>query len=465
MSETILGGGGQSSWKYSAMPVLGDVVSWVENARCASTELSTAQNRNSIIALQWLIAIATSYLVLADHKWTLTDPIQATLVLISLLSAPILQRLCMDMFQSRHLKSRLLVLNSILLFCAISLNQNNSWDLLLLFCFCVLIAASGENLLQIILVCTLLSITFVVVVPAQPAMLFTIDSSLWFRVPFMFGISVFYGYLVSQIKCEKKRVEKLEETERIKTQLVSAFAHDIKAPLSVILGHAELLAGSLGGEIDAKEKLFSLDRIRENINRIVKLVTGFLDIAKLQTVNGRNSRTMVQLNAIIEEVLSQQLINLRQKEISISLDLDSTVKEVLGDHEQLERVFWNLIGNAIKFTPAGGGVTVSSRTVKDQVSITVRDTGIGIAKDQMSVLFSEFQRLKGAAEIEGSGLGLFIVKAILDAHGGTISVESEEGVGTTFTVLIPTRRECPSNVQSEISRPTTQVNIPMEHAA
>jgi two-component system, OmpR family, phosphate regulon sensor histidine kinase PhoR len=128
---------------------------------------------------------------------------------------------------------------------------------------------------------------------------------------------------------------------------------------------------------------------------------------------------------------------LQSNALTVDLKLDPNLPEILGDAAQLERVFWNLMSNAIKFTAAKGRITISTEAMRDQVCVKVSDTGIGISKDEAPLLFSEFRRLKGAGTTEGSGLGLYIVKNIVKGHGGTVDVESELGVGATFILHFP----------------------------
>ena len=113
----------------------------------------------------------------------------------------------------------------------------------------------------------------------------------------------------------------------------------------------------------------------------------------------------------------------------------------MGDKSQLLRALSNLVSNAIKFTPSGGAVTVCSRNGKDSIALQVKDTGAGIDKEELSRLFSEYQRLKSADNIAGTGLGLFIVKSIVEAHHGSVNAESKVGVGTTFTITLPADKE------------------------
>jgi len=422
---------------------------------------SIREDRNAIIAIQWLVAIGTSYLVFAAHDWSLTDPLPALLILVCLGSASLLKRVSEETFKNRLIEPGLLILDSILIVSAI-LTQEAPWDLLLLFFFCVLIAAIGENLIQIGVGCVLLSLVFLVFVSPNAADVLTINPNFFIRVPFMFGISIFYGHLTSQVKREKRRVEKMEATTRLKRQFVCALAHDIKTPLNVILGHAELLAGDYGSQPDSTEKLSSITCIRKNIEGIVKLITDFLAVSKLETFVLDSAKNLVQLNVIAEDVVLEQMVTARDNHLNLTLDLDEKLKPMLGDSNQMQRALGNLVGNAIKFTPPGGSITVTSRMVKNDISIKVTDTGSGIPTEELSGLFSEFKRLKGTANIEGTGLGLFIVKTIVEAHNGTVAVESKEGVGTTFTMLLPASQDLLGGVQPENANKGAETRISIE---
>ena len=136
---------------------------------------------------------------------------------------------------------------------------------------------------------------------------------------------------------------------------------------------------------------------------------------------------------------------------------------MLGDIDQMQRALGNLVGNAIKFTSPGGSITVTSRMIKNGISIKVTDTGCGIPKEELAGLFSEFKRLKGTANIEGTGLGLFIVRTIVEAHNGTVAVESKESVGTTFTMLLPASRDLLGGIQPENASKGAETGISGEH--
>jgi len=237
-------------------------------------------------------------------------------------------------------------------------------------------------------------------------------------------------------KTERTRAQKAEEAGRVKRQLASALAHDIKNPLGLITGYAEFLSSHLESLPEAKEDLEFLSHIQSSAQRITKLVTGFLDVAKLEAGHNIISRP-VHLNQLIREAAQQQILGLREKDLTLSLDLDDQLPQIMGDEDQLGRVLWNLLDNAIKFTPPGGKIAVVSRLEGNQVVIDVKDTGMGIPEKELPSLFSEFRRLRGAGKIEGTGLGLFIVKTIVEAHGGKVAAESQEGQGATFSLQFP----------------------------
>lgn len=425
------------------------VQAWWENLWSAR-RLSNGpirEQRDAIIALQWLVAIGTSYLLFAVHDWDLTDPLRALLIILCLASAVILQRIPDAIFEKRLITPGLLILDSILIVSAMILREQTPWDLLLLFFFCVFISSMGENLIQVGIACVLLSLVFLMFASHSPSEGLIISLDLLIRIPFMFSISIFYGYMTIQVKQEKKRMEKMEEVVRLKRQLLSALAHDIKTPLNVILGHTELLADLYGGPQNPAERLSSLKRIRENIDHIVQLITEFLTISKLETIKLEPTRNLVHMNAIIENVVLQEMVTVREKNLRLTHHVASHLKPILGDENELRRALWNLVSNAIKFTPSGGNISISSRMIKDDVSIQVTDTGCGVPKEELSELFCEFKRLKRSANTDGTGLGLFIVKMIVEAHNGRIAVESEEGLGTTFTISLPACAQSSAHIQ------------------
>ncbi len=393
--------------------------------------------KQAISILQWLIVIVTSYLLLFSKGTPSEDPVVYGLIIIFLASAVVIRRLPEAVFQHRYFDIVLLITDTVLISVSIYMNRDIPWDLFLFYFFILFLAAIGENMVRIVIGSVLISLVYVGLLLEQGKGLSQIGPDLFTRIPFLFGTSILYGYLSENVKKEKIRAETAEQKERLKMDLVSALAHDIKNPLGIIMGYAETMSDQFIGRSEAKGNLEILERIQESARRIVNLVTGFLEASKAEAGKISVEERPVEINALIREVAQQQTGDLRKKNISLDVELDENIPTIMGDKAQLDRVLWNLVGNAIKFTPGGGRITVSSRHDNGYVCVAVKDTGIGIPKDELPLLFSQFRRLKGSAKIEGTGLGLFIVKTIIEAHKGTVQAESAGGQGSTFTVRVP----------------------------
>ena len=180
----------------------------------------------------------------------------------------------------------------------------------------------------------LLSFVFVVFVSPNVVAISAIDANFLFRVPFMFAISIFYGHLANQVKQEKKRAERVQEAANLKRQLICALAHDIKTPLNVILGHAELLVEPS----PPADKRDSFACIRKNVDRISKLITDFLDVSKLESVTFQGAKEWVHMNAIAEEVVAQLRVTAREKNLRLMLELENNLEPILGDEDQMQRL-------------------------------------------------------------------------------------------------------------------------------
>jgi signal transduction histidine kinase len=393
--------------------------------------------RQTVIILQWMVVIVCAYMMLFGSGEIVQDPWIYTSVAVLLTSALSLYWLPEDVFYHSRFDSFWLVLDTVLIAASIYLGKNEQWDLFLVFFLVLFLAAVGESLVRIVIGSVMINVVYIGFALLQGKQLREMGPDIFVRIPFLFGVSILYGHLIESAKSAKKRAEMLEEREHLKMDLVSALAHDIKNPLGVIMGYAETVAAWLEQREEGKENLEPLQRIQDNAQRIVKLVTGFLDASGLQTGKSDLVQHAVQLNLLIREVGTQHMGDLRKKDLDLIVDLDDSIPEIMGNEGQLDRVLWNLIGNAIKFTPRGGTVTISSRRDTSHVCVSVKDTGIGMAQEEIPLLFSQYRRLKGAQKIEGTGLGLFIVKTIIEAHKGTVRVESTQGQGSTFTIQLP----------------------------
>jgi len=230
--------------------------------------------------------------------------------------------------------------------------------------------------------------------------------------------------------------ERLRELDRMKDQFVSSVSHELRSPLTSIVGYLELLLDGEVGELDEDQRHF-LEVVDRNCNRLTTLVDDILFIARVDA--GRLSLDLqpVELAELAAAAVESAGPVARREGIELSLDAEPGMPPVVADSTRMTQLLDNLISNAVKFTPRGGTVTVATAKRDDVAHLEVRDSGVGIPRDELDRLFDRFFRASTSAVASGTGLGLSIVKSIVDAHRGTVSVESEVDAGTTFLVDLP----------------------------
>lgn len=232
----------------------------------------------------------------------------------------------------------------------------------------------------------------------------------------------------------------LEETSKKKTEFISAVSHELRTPLTSIKGYAAILMTGKIGEIpDAvKERLAKINGHSDNL---VKLINDLLDISRIESGRVEMTTMIHPLKPVIENVADLLTPQLREKNVTLKQNIPEETPSAEIDKSQFERVFINLISNAIKFTPSGGTITVSLHTNwdKQEILFDIADTGIGINKENLSKIFDEFFRVDNEINmnVKGTGLGLSLAKNIIEAHYGRMWVTSEVGTGTTFHFTLP----------------------------
>ncbi len=182
-----------------------------------------------------------------------------------------------------------------------------------------------------------------------------------------------------------------------------------------------------------------LTRAKERVIGLLELINDLLDLSKIEAGMAVQYRKPLQLENLLEKVYESMLPEAEAKGLNLTLQVKHPIPRVNGDRSNLEGVFTNLVNNALKYTPEGGTITLRVKGEGKNVTVAVSDTGIGISQNDLPRIFDRFYRVKSdkTRQIIGTGLGLSIVKHIVEAHLGTISVESEEGGGSTFTVVLP----------------------------
>ncbi|MBI3301169.1 MAG: PAS domain S-box protein [Deltaproteobacteria bacterium] len=226
--------------------------------------------------------------------------------------------------------------------------------------------------------------------------------------------------------------------ERQRADFLAMLTHDLKNPLTSILGYLDLLAEETAGRWSGEEEDF-LHRLKDNALTINSLIANFLDLATVEAGTLVLHKTLQAVGDVLRRVIEQYAAPTRRRGLTLTLDIAEELPVILGDGLALERIFANLVHNALKFTPETGRIEVSARrcTENEGVVVAVRDTGPGIAPEETPSLFEKYRRTATARHHEGTGLGLFIVKTLVEAHGGRVEVESSLGHGACFRVFLP----------------------------
>jgi len=244
--------------------------------------------------------------------------------------------------------------------------------------------------------------------------------------------------VLGALQRERELTERLRELDRIKSDFVATVSHELRTPLTNIIGSIEVLADGDFGELTPQQGRV-VDVMERNSRRLLELIKDLLDLNQIESEGLGIRLASTELRPLVDGVRSQVAGVAEARNVTMVFELDDELGSAVVDGHQLVRVLENLLTNAVKFSPEGETVTVRVERTGSHVVVVVADHGIGIPAEEQERLFTRFFRSSAATEnaIPGTGLGLVIVKSIVEDHGGTISVDSTLGEGTAVTVSIP----------------------------
>jgi signal transduction histidine kinase len=228
----------------------------------------------------------------------------------------------------------------------------------------------------------------------------------------------------------------LEVASAHKSEFLASMSHELRTPLNAVIGFSDVLLEGLFGALNERQGEYVRD-IRESGRHLLELINEILDLSKVEAGRMELEPAELSLPALIEQCLAQVRERAVAQRLTVSAAVDDDVGTVRADETKLKQVVLNLLSNAVKFTPEGGSVGVRAWLEGDQVLVTVRDSGAGIAASDQARIFEAFQRGDRRASVEGTGLGLTLSRRFVELHGGRIWVESALGAGSTFGFAIP----------------------------
>lgn len=265
--------------------------------------------------------------------------------------------------------------------------------------------------------------------------------------------------LVQKNRMLEESLEKLKELDRLKSNFLATVSHELRTPLTSVIGYSEMLLEGLAGDLSEEQRDY-VRTIMEKGENLLQIITSILDISKIES----GKVTLSPVEADLAEVARSSVTTIhpqaQKRGLNVELDVAAELPRVPADRDKIRQCLVNLLANALKFTPKGGTVTLSverytgprrNRTDEDRgfalfeprenhfVKLSVRDSGIGIPADKLERVFDTFYQVDNSStrEYGGTGLGLSIVKSYVEAHGGEVWVDSEEGKGSVFSILLP----------------------------
>ncbi len=231
---------------------------------------------------------------------------------------------------------------------------------------------------------------------------------------------------------------KLKMVDKMKSDFYSSMSHELRTPLTSIKEGINLLREGVGGAVPEKQKRL-LAILSEESKRLIDLVNSLLDLSKMEAGMMTYSYEPGSLAPLIERAATEMIPLVEARKIAFRKEVEEKLPMIKIDRERILQVLRNLIGNAVKFTPEGGRVRVVARLMNREIEVSVSDTGPGIKKENLTTIFEKFRQapFRHSNRIQGTGLGLVIVKHVIDAHGGRVWAESEPGQGSSFIFVLP----------------------------
>jgi signal transduction histidine kinase len=241
----------------------------------------------------------------------------------------------------------------------------------------------------------------------------------------------------------RDRNEALETADRLKTEFLANVSYELRSPLNVIIGFSEILGNEYFGELNARQKEYASGML-ESSHHLLALINDILDLSSFEAGQLELERESFDLQAALESTLALGRERARRQRLSLELECKDGLGDIVADERRIKQALFNLLSNAIKFTPPGGRVALGAERRSDEIAIWVADTGIGIDAEERAIVFEKFQRGRRAKNRKGAGLGLSLVKSIVELHGGSVELDSQVGAGTRITCRLPVAPQAPA---------------------
>ncbi len=410
----------------------------------------------AFLLLRYTLIIATAYLLLAEQQFGALSPLAGLLIALALASNVVVGELPRQVTDSMRFAISVIVFDTAWVTAALMSSGRFNADFFMLYFFLLLLAAIGENLRLIAIGACVVCAAYLFGHSATGGGWETWTSASLIRIPFLFTTAVFYGYLVERTRQESRRADsaealaaqlsrtlaefkllyaKAQEAERIKTEFLATVSHELRTPLTSLIGYVELLIDDNYGRVSPDQR-GALGRVRAASRILQHAIGRMLDASRIDFGHERLRCEEFDLNEVFDDLRGELApgpgVVVQWPRADLPL--------LRTDEEKVRTVVRNLLENASKYTDRGL-IRVEARwdRGRDEIEVCVLDTGIGIALSEREGIFEAFRQGGNRGDLAkgGVGLGLYIVQRLVARLGGEVAVESQLGMGSTFTVRLP----------------------------
>ena len=393
--------------------------------------------KRTVILIRWPVVLVCSYLVIYSNLKILFPTVTALLPLIFVASNIVLYYLQEEYLSRTRVLSALVVFDTLVLtLCLVAHGEVDS-DLYLTYFLIIIISCLLQDLRSLAIITVLAPVIY-------GSLLFrfsnTSHTELYLRLPFLFITSLFFGYFAYVIRSERALREHSEKENRAKMEIYNVVSHEFRTPLSIIEGFIQLIKDRHMGEINENQEK-GLEAALQQCTDLEFTINNILEAGRVASDAAPIEKKEFNLLQFVAELKAGYDSSSPLRTVPIHWDYSPELPvSLVSDKAKLKVIFQNLINNSIRFTKEGEiRISVRYRAQTKQVELRVTDTGVGIPKEAHSLIFEQFRQLDSSSSrpFEGMGLGLYIVKEFTKILGGDVSLESEIGRGSTFTVVVP----------------------------
>ena len=389
----------------------------------------------SVVLIRWPVVIICAYLLLYPSSHVIPQSVLHALILFYIASNVVLYFVSEERFASPYFYYPIIILDTVVLTLSLIVNGNVEADFYLTYFLLIIICCIFEDPKILTAVSVFAPLVYTLLLFQSAG---SIHPSVFLRLPFLFVVSLFYGYFAQLIRVQKTLKEEAEQRNQGKKEMLDIVSHEFRTPLNLISGYAQVLKSKTLGDV-TQEQEQALAKILRQSDNLLHLVSSILDLTRIEAGELPLQREEIRLPKYLQEMkLNHEVI--LDKPLSLQWTFHPDLPTIISDKTKLTIILQNLINNAIKFTDKGS-IQISARWRADKkaLELEVADTGPGIPEEALPIIFDKFRQVDSSStRVHGGiGLGLHIVKAFTEMLGGTVAVKSELDKGSTFTLTLP----------------------------